>query len=215
LDPTPEEEVRRPAYEIYEERGYQDGRDVEDWLRAETEITDTRVKAAAYPAPTHRRAEAPAAGTSAKTGSPRKLGRECPLSRKIRIRTVPNLKRWSSRCTGRAFPIPSTPRIQEALRSHGSYTTLIGTRPKLRMHRNTFARTLSELHLDIRALRKAKRCPVRGVDPKGRRNSPAKQRRTGRMVLDRGVAKEHASSIAKSIPFLATRGQSGTQERTR
>jgi Fis family transcriptional regulator, factor for inversion stimulation protein len=35
----------------------------------------------------------------------------------------------------------------------------------LRMHRNTLARTLSELHLDIHALRKAKRCPVRGVDP--------------------------------------------------
>jgi len=35
----------------------------------------------------------------------------------------------------------------------------------LRMHRNTLARTLSELDLDIRALRKTKRCPVRGVDP--------------------------------------------------
>jgi Fis family transcriptional regulator, factor for inversion stimulation protein len=35
----------------------------------------------------------------------------------------------------------------------------------LRMHRNTLARTLSELDLDIHALRKAKRCPVRGVDP--------------------------------------------------
>jgi len=35
----------------------------------------------------------------------------------------------------------------------------------LRMHRNTLARTLSELDLDIRALRKTKRRPVRGVDP--------------------------------------------------
>jgi len=35
----------------------------------------------------------------------------------------------------------------------------------LRMHRNTLARTLSELDLDIRALRKTKRRPERGVDP--------------------------------------------------
>ena len=35
----------------------------------------------------------------------------------------------------------------------------------LRMHRNTLARTLSELDLDIRALRKTKRRPVRDVDP--------------------------------------------------
>jgi Fis family transcriptional regulator, factor for inversion stimulation protein len=35
----------------------------------------------------------------------------------------------------------------------------------LRMHRNTLARTLSELDLDIRALRKTKRRPPCGVDP--------------------------------------------------
>ena len=41
-----EEEIRRRAYEIYEERGQEDGRDLEDWLRAEAEITGTSVKAA-------------------------------------------------------------------------------------------------------------------------------------------------------------------------
>ena len=46
LHPNLEEEIRRRAYEIYEERGRQDGRDVEDWLRAEAEITGTSVKAA-------------------------------------------------------------------------------------------------------------------------------------------------------------------------
>jgi hypothetical protein len=45
--PNLEEEIRRRAYEIYGERGREDGRDVEDWLRAEAEITGTSVKAAA------------------------------------------------------------------------------------------------------------------------------------------------------------------------
>ena len=44
--PNLEEEIRRRAYEIYEERGQEDGRHVEDWLRAEAEITGTSVKAA-------------------------------------------------------------------------------------------------------------------------------------------------------------------------
>ena len=39
----------------------------------------------------------------------------------------------------------------------------------LRMHRNTLARTLRGLGLDIRALRKPKRRPVRGVDPPGQK----------------------------------------------
>jgi hypothetical protein len=41
------EEIRLRAYEIYQERGREDGRDVEDWHRAEAEITGTSVKAAA------------------------------------------------------------------------------------------------------------------------------------------------------------------------
>ena len=45
--PNLEEEIRRRAYQIYEKRGQEDGRDVEDWLRAEAEITGTSVKAAA------------------------------------------------------------------------------------------------------------------------------------------------------------------------
>ena len=45
--PNLEEGIRRRAYEISEARGRQDGRDVEDWLRAEAEITCTRVRAAA------------------------------------------------------------------------------------------------------------------------------------------------------------------------
>ena len=38
--PTPalENQIRRRAYELYEQRGREDGRDVEDWLRAEDEI---------------------------------------------------------------------------------------------------------------------------------------------------------------------------------
>jgi Protein of unknown function (DUF2934) len=33
------EEIERRAYEIYEERGCQDGHDLEDWLAAEHELT--------------------------------------------------------------------------------------------------------------------------------------------------------------------------------
>jgi len=31
--------IRTRAYQLYEERGYEDGHDREDWLRAEGEIT--------------------------------------------------------------------------------------------------------------------------------------------------------------------------------
>jgi hypothetical protein len=47
LHPNLEEEIRRRAYEIYDERGRQDSRDVEDWLSAEAEIRGTSAKAAA------------------------------------------------------------------------------------------------------------------------------------------------------------------------
>jgi DUF2934 family protein len=33
-----EEEIRRRAYQLYEERGGQHGSDQDDWLRAETEV---------------------------------------------------------------------------------------------------------------------------------------------------------------------------------
>jgi len=42
-----EEEIRLRAHELYEERGREDGHDMEDWLRAEAEITGTGLKAAA------------------------------------------------------------------------------------------------------------------------------------------------------------------------
>ena len=36
--PGIDEEIRRRAYELYEERGRQDGFDEQDWARAESEI---------------------------------------------------------------------------------------------------------------------------------------------------------------------------------
>lgn len=45
--PNLEEEIRRRAHVLYEERGREDGHDIEDWLRAEAEITGTSVKTAA------------------------------------------------------------------------------------------------------------------------------------------------------------------------
>ena len=33
-----DEEIRRRAYELYEERGRGDGHEIEDWLHAEAEI---------------------------------------------------------------------------------------------------------------------------------------------------------------------------------
>ena len=34
-----EQEIRRRAYELYVERGGEPGRDIEDWLQAERELT--------------------------------------------------------------------------------------------------------------------------------------------------------------------------------
>jgi Protein of unknown function (DUF2934) len=33
-----EEEIRRRAYELYQSRSRQDGKDVDDWLQAKTEV---------------------------------------------------------------------------------------------------------------------------------------------------------------------------------
>ena len=41
------ERIRRRAYELYEERGREDGHDLADWLQAESEVTRRRSKAAA------------------------------------------------------------------------------------------------------------------------------------------------------------------------
>ena len=45
-NPTPnvEDQVRRRAYELYEQRGIEHGHDVDDWLRAEEEIKQTRTR---------------------------------------------------------------------------------------------------------------------------------------------------------------------------
>jgi hypothetical protein len=38
LGASSEEAIARRAYELYVQRGYQDGYDVDDWLRAEAEL---------------------------------------------------------------------------------------------------------------------------------------------------------------------------------
>jgi Protein of unknown function (DUF2934) len=45
--PTIEEQIRRRAYELYEARGKQDGREFDDWLQAEAEILGTGQRATA------------------------------------------------------------------------------------------------------------------------------------------------------------------------
>ena len=42
-----EYQIRRRAYELYEERGREDGHELEDWLRAEEEIREKKVRTAA------------------------------------------------------------------------------------------------------------------------------------------------------------------------
>ena len=42
-----EEQIRTRAYELYEERGREDGHDEEDWFRAEAEITGKTMRTAA------------------------------------------------------------------------------------------------------------------------------------------------------------------------
>jgi hypothetical protein len=38
------ERIRRRAYELYEQRGGRDGADLDDWLRAESELTQKESK---------------------------------------------------------------------------------------------------------------------------------------------------------------------------
>lgn len=42
-----EDEIRRRAFELFEARGGQDGHELEDWLRAESEIRNAKKDAAA------------------------------------------------------------------------------------------------------------------------------------------------------------------------
>ena len=46
-DPNREQEIRLRAYTLYEERGREDGHAIDDWLRAEAELSATAQKAAA------------------------------------------------------------------------------------------------------------------------------------------------------------------------
>ena len=42
-----EDRIRARAYELYEERGKEDGHDLDDWLRAEAEVTSSERRSAA------------------------------------------------------------------------------------------------------------------------------------------------------------------------
>ena len=42
--PNLEEEIRLRAYELYEERGRKHGHDLDDWVRAEAEVTGSVVR---------------------------------------------------------------------------------------------------------------------------------------------------------------------------
>jgi len=42
-----EEQIRQRAYELYESRGRVDGHQLEDWLQAETEITQRKTRTTA------------------------------------------------------------------------------------------------------------------------------------------------------------------------
>jgi DUF2934 family protein len=44
-NPNLADQIRRRAYELYEARGREEGREVEDWLRAEAEVTNRKVRA--------------------------------------------------------------------------------------------------------------------------------------------------------------------------
>lgn len=41
------EQIRTRAYELYEERGHEDGHEMDDWLQAEAEVTGKTRRAAA------------------------------------------------------------------------------------------------------------------------------------------------------------------------
>ena len=41
-----QEQIRRRAHELYEQRGRQDGHELDDWLQAESEVTQRKAKTA-------------------------------------------------------------------------------------------------------------------------------------------------------------------------
>ena len=42
-----QEQIRRRAYELYEQRGRDDGHELDDWLQAESEVTQPKAETAA------------------------------------------------------------------------------------------------------------------------------------------------------------------------
>lgn len=44
---TDQEQIRRRAFEIYEQPGRSDGHELDDWLHAESEVTQQKAKKAA------------------------------------------------------------------------------------------------------------------------------------------------------------------------
>ena len=42
-----QEQVRHRAYELYEQRGREDGHELDDWLQAESQVTQQEAKTAA------------------------------------------------------------------------------------------------------------------------------------------------------------------------
>ncbi len=42
-----QEQIRRRAYELYEQRGRNDGHELEDWLQAESEVAPQKTKTVA------------------------------------------------------------------------------------------------------------------------------------------------------------------------
>jgi hypothetical protein len=44
--PELQEQIRRRAYELYEQRGREDGHELDDWLQAESEVTQKKAKTA-------------------------------------------------------------------------------------------------------------------------------------------------------------------------
>jgi len=45
--PDLQEQIRRRAYELYEQRGRDDGHELDDWLQAESELTQQKAKTVA------------------------------------------------------------------------------------------------------------------------------------------------------------------------
>ena len=42
--PELQEKIRRRAYELYEQRGRSDGHELDDWLQAESQVTQKKAK---------------------------------------------------------------------------------------------------------------------------------------------------------------------------